>query len=149
MPSSAASAMLSWRPRRWPTGARPWQRSIPYLRFWFRFVLSHQAHIEHGGDPARIYRDLIAPQFDQFVSKPAFEEICQTWVRTQGQTTLLSDSAMVGAWWGSIPQPTPTNPRNQGEAEIDVVAASGNQLVLAGEAKWTRAPLALGVLQHL
>jgi len=66
-----------------------------------------------------------------------------------GDTADLPRFGEVGAWWGSIPQPLPTNPRRQGEAEIEVVGAQGANLVLAGEAKWRREPVGFAVLNHL
>ena len=55
----------------------------------------------------------------------------------------------MGAWWGPVARPLPTNPRHQSEGEIEGIAAHGTRLVLAGEATWTREPLGLGVLHHL
>ena len=55
----------------------------------------------------------------------------------------------VGAWWGPVPAPTPDQPRRQTEAEVGVVAATGNYAVVVGEATWTRGPVGYGVLNHL
>lgn len=126
-----------------------WTIADPYLRFWFRFVLPHQGQIEYGASAERIYRELIASHFDQFVSKPTFEEICRAWVVFAGDAGVLPRIGNVGAWWGPVPKPLPANPRNQGEGEIEVIATHGNQLVLAGEAKWRRDAVGFGVLNHL
>ena len=55
----------------------------------------------------------------------------------------------VGAWWGQVPQPTPENPRLQTEGELEIIAAQGDRVRLAGEAKWTREPVGFGILNHL
>jgi len=61
----------------------------------------------------------------------------------------LRDLERIGAWWGPVPQPTPDNPRRQAEGQIEVVAAQGSRVVLAGEAKWTHQPVGFGALNHL
>ncbi|HXT34220.1 MAG TPA: ATP-binding protein [Chloroflexota bacterium] len=126
-----------------------WTIADPYLRFWFRFVFPHQQQLEHGARSERLYDELVAPVFDHFVSKPAFEEICRSWVAGAGDSGRISQIGMVGAWWGPIPRPLPINPRHQGEGEIEVIATQGTHLVLAGEAKWTKEPIGFGVLNHL
>ena len=129
-----------------------WQIVDPYLRFWFRFVVSNRTPLEHGGDPERVYRHSVAPSLDAFVSRPAFEEICRTWVLegAAGDARRPDLSVeRVGAWWGPVPQPTPENPRYRVEGELEVVAADGDRVVLAGEAKWSREPIGFGVLNHL
>jgi AAA+ ATPase superfamily predicted ATPase len=126
-----------------------WTITDAYLRFWFRFVLPHQRQLEHGASADRVYHEMVAPVLDHFVSKPTFEEICRAWVTFAGDTATLHRIGEVGAWWGPIPDPLPANPRHQSEGELEVVAAQGRSLVLAGEAKWSRQPVGLGVLNHL
>lgn len=129
-----------------------WQILDPYLRFWFRFVVPNRAALEYGGESEQIYRQVVAPELDQFVSKPAFEEICLAWVMQQAAADQLDgvrDVERAGAWWGPIPQPTPENPRNQAEGELEIVAVRGDRVLLAGEAKWTREPVGFGALNHL
>lgn len=128
-----------------------WAIVDPYLRFWFRFVLPQRGQIEHGGRVERLYQEFVIPALDQFVSKPTFEEVAQAWVMAQSdhEVAILDRVSDVGAWWGPIPAPTPENPRYQMEAELDVVAVNRQTLVLAGEAKWTRAPIGVDVLNHL
>ncbi len=126
-----------------------WIIADPYLRFWFRFVLPYQSQLEHGASPERLYQETVAPSLEQFVSKPTFEDICRAWVTLAGDTALIPRIGEVGAWWGPVPKPLPTNPRHQGEGEIEVIAAHGTHLILAGEAKWSREPVGFGVLNHL
>lgn len=126
-----------------------WQVVEPYLRFWFRFVVPNRVPLEHGGDPERVYRHAVAPLLDAFVSRPAFEEICRAWVLERVAAGALEAVERVGAWWGPVPRPTPQNPRHQAEGEIEVIAAAGDRVVLAGEAKWTREAVGFGALNHL
>lgn len=136
-----------------------WTVADPYLRFWFRFVLPNRPRLEHGGSAERVYREVIAPALDHFVSKPTFEDICRAWVLDQLNQTPNPDTDAnpkpgpeidrVGAWWGPIPDPIPQQPRRQTEAEIEVVAAAGKRVALVGEAKWTREPVGFGVLNHV
>ncbi|MHB0868908.1 MAG: ATP-binding protein [Chloroflexota bacterium] len=126
-----------------------WAVSDPYLRFWFRFVLPFKTQTEHGAIPERVYREIVAPHLDHFVSKPTFEEICRAWVISQGNAGAITDIGEVGAWWGPVPQPTQDNPRKQAEGEIEVMAVNGKLVRLVGEAKWTREAVGFGALNHL
>jgi AAA+ ATPase superfamily predicted ATPase len=126
-----------------------WTITDPYLRFWFRFVLPYQGQLEHGASAERIYREMVAPHLDRFVSKPTFEDICRAWVVHAGDIGVLPRVGVVGAWWGPVPHPLPENPRHQVEGEIEVIGAQGTTLVLAGEAKWSREPVGFGILNHL
>jgi AAA+ ATPase superfamily predicted ATPase len=126
-----------------------WVVADPYLRFWFRFVLPFRDRLEHGVDVDRFYSDVVAPALDHFISKPTFEEVCRAWVLDQVEAGSLPMADRVGAWWGPVPAPAPGQPRRQSEAELEIVAATGNRVVLAGEAKWTRDPMGFGVFNHL
>lgn len=126
-----------------------WTIDDPYLRFWFHFVLPNKTRIEHGAGPEQIYRAIVAPELDHFVSKPAFEDICRDWLISQTDLGGVQDIGKVGAWWGPVPKPTPENPRNQAEGEIEVVVVAGNRVQFAGEAKWTREPVGFAALNHL
>jgi AAA+ ATPase superfamily predicted ATPase len=126
-----------------------WVIADPYLRFWFRFVLPYQRQLEHGADPYALFDEVVASSLDNCVSMPTFEEICRAWVAREATTAALGRITDIGAWWGQVPQPLPTNARHTVEAEIEVIAAHGTRLVLAGEATWGRAPVTLGVLHHL
>lgn len=124
-----------------------WQIADPYLRFWFRFVLPYKSVLDHGTNVERFYRESVQPVLDHFVSKPVFEDICRSWVVDQANAGALGPIDRVGAWWGPIP--VPREPRRQTEGELEIVAAHGQRVVLAGEAKWTRQPVGLGALLHL
>jgi uncharacterized protein len=126
-----------------------WTIDDPYSRFWFRFVLPNKTRIEHGAGPEQIYRAIVAPELDHFVSRPTFEDICRDWVISQPNLGEVQDIGKIGAWWGPIPRPTPENPRNRVEGEIEVMAMTGNRVRLVGEAKWTREPVDFAVLNHM
>jgi hypothetical protein len=126
-----------------------WNIADPYLRFWFRFVIPHQTQLDIGGSHERIYRQAVAPQLDHFVSRPSFEEVCRAWVLERANAGAFGPVDRVGAWWGPVPAPTPENPRRQAEAELEIIAASGQRVRLAGEAKWSREPVTPAVLNHL
>lgn len=126
-----------------------WTVADPYLRFWFRFVLPYRDRLEHGADVERFTSVIVLPALDHFVSRPTFEEICRAWVLDQVDGGTWTGVERVGAWWGPVPSPTAELPRRQGEAELEVVGAAGQRLVVAGEAKWTRAAVDFGVLNHL
>lgn len=126
-----------------------WQVVDPYLRFWFRFVLPYKALLDHTVDVARFYRATVQPALDHFVSAPAFEELCRAWVMDQVDAGTIPLVNRVGAWWGPVPAPVPGQPRRHIEAELEVVAAQGPDVVLAGEAKWSAEPAGFAVLNHL
>jgi hypothetical protein len=126
-----------------------WSVIDPYLRFWFRFVLPYKTTLDHGANVERFYRETVEPALDQFISKPTFEEVCRSWVRERAANGDLPGADRVGAWWGPVPRPTPENPRAQGEGEVDVIAAQGDHVILAGEAKWTRRSVGFAVLNEL
>jgi AAA+ ATPase superfamily predicted ATPase len=131
------------------SGRGIWEIADPYLRFWFRFVLPNRRRLDRSADPERDYQELVAPQLDHFVSKPAFEEVCREWVRRRAARAALPLVDAVGSWWGQIPAPSVDSPRRQKSAELEVVAVRGGRVVLAGEAKWSTAPVGFATLNHL
>jgi AAA+ ATPase superfamily predicted ATPase len=126
-----------------------WTIADQYLRFWFKFILPNRALLDRGGQPDQLYDQLVAARLDEFVSKPTFEDICREWVRRQIDGGKLPAADAVGAWWGPVPDPRPNNPRYRTEREIEIVAAQRGRVVLAGEAKWTGAPVDFATLNHL
>ena len=97
----------------------------------------------------RVYQTVVGPALDHFVSKPVFEDVCRAWVLDRVNQGDWPGVDRVGAWWGPIPDPQPGQPRRQTEGEIEVIAAAGKRVILAGEAKWTVEPVGFGVLNHL
>ena len=126
-----------------------WTITDPYLRFWFKFVLPHRAILDRSPHPKHVYDTIVAPYFDEFVSKPCFEDVCREWVRRQIESGNLPLANAVGAWWGPVVTPRPENPRYREEREVDFVAAQRDRIVLVGEAKWTSSAVGFATLNHL
>jgi uncharacterized protein len=122
---------------------RQYQIRDGFLRFWFRFVLSLQAELEAGLDPAEVHRVAVEPSFTGFVA-PVFEEIARAWVRRRAN----EGAGRVGAWWG----PALHTLRRSGDRtseEIDVVAVSGRTVTLVGECRWRSDPVDVMLLKEL
>jgi hypothetical protein len=117
------------------TRARTYRIVDNFLAFWFRFVYPNRGEIERGLG-SEVVRRLIVPRLDEHVG-PVFEEICRDYVRIQAAAGRFEGITRVGSWW-----------TKDGQAEIDVVAMSGRDVVLAGEAKWART-VDRRVLAHL
>jgi AAA+ ATPase superfamily predicted ATPase len=127
-----------------------WAIADPYLRFWFRFVLPHKVQLDHGVSVDQVYTAAIAPQFDQFVARPTFEDICRDWLTQRfAASGLATGFDRIGAWWGPVPDPAPDNPRRQKEGEIELVGMSDQRVTVVGEAKWSQHAVDFGVLNHL
>jgi AAA+ ATPase superfamily predicted ATPase len=107
----------------------------PYLRFWFRFVLPSQGRLADIDGAERHLRGSVLPQLDEFVSAPAFEEVCQDWLRRE------VDAAAVGWWWGRVRDTRGAELRDV-DRELDVVAVDDHGSVIAvGSCKWTLGPM--------
>lgn len=107
----------------------------PFLRFWFTFVHPYEGRLHSRADAARHLEGRVLPQLDDFVSAPAYEQICQQWLRAR------VDAAAAGWWWGSLRERTPEGWRNV-RREVDAVAVDDAGSVIAlGTCKWTRGPM--------
>ncbi len=115
----------------------------PYLRFWFRFVLPSRDRLIDAAGAERHLRGRVLPQLDAFVSKPAFEEVCQQWLRE------AVDAAAVGWWWGRVRE------RRDGrlhdvDRELDAVAVDDDgTVVAAGSCRWAGGPMDTDELARL
>jgi uncharacterized protein len=108
----------------------------PYLRFWFRFVLPYQDRLIDAEGAVGHLAARVLPELDEFVSSPAFEEVCQQWLLHE-----LDDAASVGRWWGKVREMRGRDLRDI-DRELDVVAVDGGGGVIAlGSCKWTAGPL--------
>jgi len=115
----------------------------PYLRFWFRFVLPSQARLVDPEGARRHLERRVLPELARFVSAPAFEEVCQEWLR--GAT----DAAAVGWWWGTVREMRGAALRNV-DRELDAAAIDDDGRVVAiGSCKWTAGPLPTSELTKL
>ncbi len=61
----------------------------PYLRFWFRFVLPSRDRLIDRAGAERHLHARVLPQLDAFISKPAFEEVCQRWLRAEADAAAV------------------------------------------------------------
>lgn len=52
-----------------------------YLRFYFRFMHPFESRLKNDADAERHLCQTILPNLDEFVSRPAFEEVCQEYLR--------------------------------------------------------------------
>jgi uncharacterized protein len=105
--------------------------SDQFLRFWFTFVHPYEDRLHSRADSHRHLEGRVLPRLDDFVSAPAFEQICQTWLRDH------IGAAAVGWWWGNVREKTDSGLRNV-HREVDAVALDHDGTVLAlGSCKWT------------
>ncbi len=143
--SSRVSQMLDQLQRLWlirkelPVTVRNPERSRqsfyritdPYLRFWFRFVLPAQGRLTDAAGARRHLEGRVLAQLDEFVSAPAFEEVCQEWLRRE------TDAAAVGWWWGTVREMRAAGLRDI-ERELDAVAIGDDgEPIAVGSCKWT------------
>ncbi|HZK15749.1 MAG TPA: ATP-binding protein [Solirubrobacterales bacterium] len=143
--SSRVSQMLDQLQRLWlvrkelPVTVRNPERSRqsfyritdPYLRFWFRFVLPAQGRLADAEGARRHLEGRVLPRLDEFVAAPAFEEVCQEWLRRE------VDAAAVGWWWGKVREMRGAGLRDI-DRELDAVAVDDDGAVIAiASCKWT------------
>lgn len=127
--------------QRRPVTASPTSKKTTYaildgfLNFHFRFVEPYRSRLRTREDARRHLETTVAPQLDHFVSKPAWERICQ-------QHMLRAEGAKaVGGWWGSVR----TGRRQSEELEVDGAAIDADGRVTAlASCKWTASPLGYG-----
>lgn len=104
----------------------------PFLRFWFRFVAPYESRLQTRESARRHLEETVLPQLDHFVSRDAFEEVCQQWVLRH-----IPNAAEVGRWWGSKRARENGELRTrQYEADVVPVDSSGKALAL-GACKWS------------
>lgn len=103
-----------------------------YLRFHYRFVQPYASQLTTNAGAERHLEETVLPNLDQFVSTPAFEEVCRAFLRSE-------ENATTGRWWGHVRE----GPRSV-VREIDVVAkAATGDVVALGCCKWTNEPIPL------
>jgi len=126
--------------QRRPVTASPASKKTTYaildgfLNFHFRFVEPYRSRLRSRDDARRHLETTVMPQLDHFVSKPAWELICQH------HMLRAEDAKAVGAWWG----PVPTGRKQTEEREVDGATIDINGKVTAlASCKWTNSPLPL------
>lgn len=114
-----------------------------FIRFWFRFVFGNQDGLQEGLSPHDLWVGSIEPYLADFVA-PAFEELCVRYARRVYGPV----ASNVGAWWGPALHKH-RRARERLTEEIDVLGAQRRNLKVAGECKWTSAPMPKRVLDDL
>ena len=113
-----------------------WTITDGYLAFWHAFIRPNAVDLE-AGRVDEVWRTIVRPRLDEFVSKPAFERACRRFVRTQmGRIPGVPASGAVGAWWGAESRVV-SGERRRERFEADVVAGSAKRVALVAEAKWS------------
>ncbi len=116
----------------------------PFLRFWFTFVHPYESRLHRRADAHRHLTGLVMPALDEFVSRPAFERVCQSWLRRH------IDAADVGWWWGSVKERGDGGTPRNVQREVDVVAVDHERAILAlGSCKWTAGSMSSRELEKL
>lgn len=101
-----------------------------FLRFWFTFVHPYESRLHREADARAHLQTLVMPRLDGFVSRPAFEQVCQSWLTDRLRRT-------VGWWWGNVREQTEQGIRNV-RREVDVLAVDEDRAPVAlGSCKWT------------
>ncbi|QSG16334.1 AAA superfamily ATPase fused to HTH and RecB nuclease domains (plasmid) [Halapricum desulfuricans] len=103
----------------------------PVFRFYFRFLYGREGKYKLYGENA--YADLIEPELPDFVSD-TFESLCHQAVPAFRVDYQLTE--MPNQWWYK-------------GREVDIVAPTDEATLIAGEAKFTSAPLGYDVLSDL
>jgi AAA+ ATPase superfamily predicted ATPase len=102
----------------------------PLFRFWFRFVYGNEDRYERLGDDA--YDTVIEPEMADFASQE-FEILCQRALPDLYPNETFVD---IGRWWYQ-------------EHEVDVAGLTDGGTMVAGECKFTAAPLDYSALASL
>lgn len=109
-----------------------------FLAFYHRFVLPYLSAIERG-DPAGVYREVIAPRLDEYVSTQ-FEELSRQHLWTHAQE-------MFGA--GALPLQVGQIWLGGDNGDIDVAARLAGDTYVYGECKWSRKHVGISALDAL
>lgn len=108
-------------------------------RFWHRFVPGLVTLIEN--DYEKVYDLRVKPYLPDYMGS-IFETVCRQYLLRRNireKLPFLFDN--VGRWWGG-------NPVTKKETEIDIAAASNDNLIL-GECKWTNKEVGFSVFNEL
>jgi uncharacterized protein len=103
-----------------------------YLDFWYRFVDPSRSLIARGlGE--RLWEQTIAPNLQEYLSRPTFERACRQFLWQAFAGGRLPQELLpteIGTWWRA------------GDKELDVVGLDAqSKVVLLGSCKWTNAPM--------
>lgn len=104
-----------------------------FLNYYFRFIDPARSRLRSRAQAEAYLHEFVLPELDRFVSKGAWERICQDYVRER------EGAAASGSWWGMVPTGEGRRTRSQ---EIDIVALDhGGRVTATGSCKWTKGKL--------
>ncbi len=108
----------------------------PYLRFYYRFLSTHQAQLAMGAQQKTL--ELIQKNLNDFIEQNTWRELCREWLVKASQIGMLPfDLEKIGGAW--------TRTQEVGLAAID---RRTNKMII-GDCHWTDRPLNRGALQSL
>ena len=108
-------------------------------RFWHRFVPHMVTLIENGY--AHVYEQRVKPFIPAYMGH-VFESVCQQYLlrlNVRNRLPFLFDA--IGRWWGG-------NPITKQQSEIDIIAASKEQMIVC-ECKWQNEAIGQGIYRDL
>lgn len=108
----------------------------PYLRFYYRFLSTHQAQLAMGAQQKTLA--LIQESLNEFIEQNTWRELCRDWLALASQAGILPfDLETIGGAW--------TRTQEAGLAAID---RRTNRMIL-GDCFWTDQPVGRADLQSL
>ena len=108
-----------------------YQVADPFLRLWFGAIYPYESFLEFG--QIDLVEDRLKPMIDNHIAH-CYERLCRDYIKFRADAF---DCLRVGRQWG----------RNY---EIDVVGVGQkDEVVVAGECKWSRHPVGLSLLHSL
>lgn len=107
-----------------------------FLKYYFRFIAPNIGQLESGLE-GKIMSEM-SMQFDSYVGKNGFEELCRKWLLREASAGHLPfEPDAIGKYWDS-------------EMEIDCAAINHkHRSMLIGEAKWSNKKCSLSALDSL
>jgi len=109
-----------------------------FFSFWYRFIFPNQTALNIGN--IKVVEDEIKENLNAYVGR-VFEDICKELLIhyiNKEISSYIPDFENIGTWW------------NRTGEEIDIVAYNHkSRRILAGEVKWTNAPVDIDVVDSL
>jgi AAA+ ATPase superfamily predicted ATPase len=107
----------------------------PFFRFWYAFGFPNMSELE-AGDARGIYRHIVSPVLEEYVSRP-FEEICREYLRRQNRKDKLPfHFTRIGSFWDKT-------------RELDIMAAGAEKdQIILGECKYRRSAFSLADMKN-
>ena len=114
-----------------------------FLRFWFRFVAPVTSRLTTHERAHRYLSSTLLPALDEFVSAPAFEEVCRA------DFLERVDAATVGRWWGPVAERFDGRMRSVDREADGVALDDRGALIALASCKWARSPVDVSELNKL